>query len=265
MKRKTVAKLRGRQIFMLEWQEKLGRIANMVVRIAVWAYIVGGILTVSAFCAGIAGGYFRLLGPGPAFGLFVLGMLGGVIVSLAGLIDLARNGAKPRTAVLVMGLIPTAMLIYSAISGRQYPMINDVTTDLVYPPQFIHALTLPENEGLEMNFPAEFEEVVGSDYGDLMPLALNHGIDDVHMASLDAINGLSNWEILSTDVSSNEIVIEGTVTSEVFGFVDDFVIRLASANSGGCAVDMRSRSRMGKGDFGQNVAHIRLFFETIKL
>ncbi|MFP6582231.1 MAG: DUF1499 domain-containing protein [Candidatus Hydrogenedentota bacterium] len=237
----------------------------MATRIAVWIYILGGILTISAFCGGIAGGYFRLLGSGPAFGLFVLGMLGGVIISLAGLIDLARNGAQPRTAVLVMGLIPAAMLIYSAISGRQYPMINDVTTDLVYPPQFIHALTLPENEGLEMNFPAEFEDVIESEYGDLMPLALNHTIDDVHMATLNAVNGLSNWKTLSTDISTKEIVLEGIVTSEVFGFVDDFVIRIESANSGGCVVDMRSRSRMGKGDFGQNAAHIRLLFETIKL
>lgn len=237
----------------------------MMTKILKFGYIASGILVFLVFVGGIIGGYLRVLGPGPAFGLFALGMVGGVLLSIGGLIDLAKNGTQSRSVILLLVLIPAGSLVYGIISSRQFPAINDVTTDLVNPPTLEFAATAPENENRSMEFPATFESDIKEHYGDLEPLALARTIDEVHVNVIDAIKGIPNWEIVSTDVTSKEIIVEGTVTTEVFGFVDDFVIRLSSANSGGCVVDMRSKSRMGKSDFGQNAAHIRDLFALIRL
>jgi uncharacterized protein (DUF1499 family) len=239
--------------------------ATMLKKIGTGVYITLGVIAFGAFCAGIIGGYFRILQPGPAFGLFVIGMLTGVVVTVVGLIDLAKNGVSGRSVLLVMGIIPVVALVYGAVSGREYPMINDVSTDLVRPPALTFAASQPENESRNMAFPLENNALIQEAYGDIELLAVMESIDETHVKALSVIEGLSTWEVTSNEISQREILIEGTVTSTVFGFVDDFAIRLAKTDSGTCVVDMRSKSRLGKGDFGQNAAHIRQFMELMKL
>jgi uncharacterized protein (DUF1499 family) len=49
-------------------------------------------------------------------------------------------------------------------------------------------------------------------------------------------------------------------TSRVFGFEDDVVIRVRPAPAGsGSVIDVRSKSRDGKGDLGVNAERIRTF------
>jgi uncharacterized protein (DUF1499 family) len=48
-------------------------------------------------------------------------------------------------------------------------------------------------------------------------------------------------------------------TSTIFRFVDDVVVRVRPAAGGGSIVDVRSKSRVGRGDIGANAARIRRF------
>ena len=57
-------------------------------------------------------------------------------------------------------------------------------------------------------------------------------------------------------------VIEGQDVTGLFRFVDDFAIRISSAG-GGARIDMRSKSRVGKGDFGANADRIRKVFSSL--
>jgi len=52
--------------------------------------------------------------------------------------------------------------------------------------------------------------------------------------------------------------LEAYDVTSIFGFVDDVVVRVRPAE-GGSVVDVRSRSRDGKGDVGANAARIRAF------
>lgn len=237
----------------------------MLNRILLWAYIGTGVLSITAFTAGIGLGYLRVLGPGPAFGLFAIGMLTGLIGTLSGFIDLVKNGSGPRSLALVAALIPALALVYGAVSGREFPVINDISTDLTYPPSLNAAAELPENADRDMTFPAENKPLIQEHYADLEPLATLQSIDEVHTKAAEVIASLSDWEITSTDITPETIIVEGTVTSGVFGFVDDFSLRLKKPQGGGCVVDMRSKSRLGKGDFGQNAAHIRQLFGLMEL
>ncbi len=227
-------------------------------------YIGSGVLAFGLFAGGAGAGYTRVLGPFAAFQLFVVGMLIGLIVAVAGVVDAAKHGVSTKSIILVMGMLPTCVLGVLVVQGRDYPMINDVTTDLVFPPEFVHAKTIEANADLSMDFPLEFKEDIESSYSDLIPLAKLWSVDDTYFQAMDVVKGITNWEITANRIDGKDSYIEGTVTSKVFGFVDDFVIRIAGAGGGGCVVDMRSRSRSGKGDFGQNAEHIHLFMKQIE-
>ncbi len=68
------------------------------------------------------------------------------------------------------------------------------------------------------------------------------------------------WIIVA--VEPQEMRIEATDTSLLFGFKDDIVIRV-TGHGNGSRIDMRSLSRVGKGDFGVNAKRIRSFMEKL--
>jgi uncharacterized protein (DUF1499 family) len=56
--------------------------------------------------------------------------------------------------------------------------------------------------------------------------------------------------------------IEATDTSFFYGFKDDLVVRIAETPDG-TRVDVRSKSRVGRSDLGQNAKRIRKFFAEL--
>jgi len=58
------------------------------------------------------------------------------------------------------------------------------------------------------------------------------------------------------DASKTEGRIEAVAVSRVFRFADDIVVRIRPSADGGSRVDIRSRSRDGKGDLGVNAQRI---------
>jgi uncharacterized protein (DUF1499 family) len=63
------------------------------------------------------------------------------------------------------------------------------------------------------------------------------------------------WQILRADAAALEI--EAVATSALFRFKDDVVIRLRPEGADAVRVDVRSKSRDGKGDIGANTTRIR--------
>jgi uncharacterized protein (DUF1499 family) len=68
------------------------------------------------------------------------------------------------------------------------------------------------------------------------------------------------WELV--DAAASEGRIEATASTSYLGFKDDVVIRIETVN-GGTAVDIRSKSRMGKGDMGANAKRVRAFSKNL--
>ena len=58
--------------------------------------------------------------------------------------------------------------------------------------------------------------------------------------------------------------IEAVYTSRGFGFKDDFIVRLSSSEDELVRVDVRSKSRVGKSDLGDNAARVREFLGRMK-
>jgi uncharacterized protein (DUF1499 family) len=68
------------------------------------------------------------------------------------------------------------------------------------------------------------------------------------------------WQVTATDPQAR--TFEGTVETRLFRFRDDFVVRVRPEGQG-ARVDMRSRSRVGKGDLGANALRIRQFLQAL--
>jgi len=90
-------------------------------------------------------------------------------------------------------------------------------------------------------------------YPDLAPLVLKAPRDKVFAAAKGAIASMG-LELVEADAAQGRI--EATATSMLFGFKDDVVVRIAD-DPNGTRVDLRSKSRVGRNDFGMNAKRIR--------
>lgn len=74
-----------------------------------------------------------------------------------------------------------------------------------------------------------------------------------------------NWEVASTEPPDSEgkIHIHLIRTTTLFRFKDDIHVTLAAAPEGGAVLEATSRSRVGKGDLGQNPRNLRELIQVL--
>jgi uncharacterized protein (DUF1499 family) len=106
---------------------------------------------------------------------------------------------------------------------------------------------------------AEFAPLQKAAYPDLAPIRLEATLAESFRRAEAAIGELG-WEITRSDPSGGNL--EATKTSSIFRFVDDIAIRMRPDGSA-TIVDVRAKSRLGRGDLGANAAHIRAFQDLI--
>ncbi|MFN8644828.1 MAG: DUF1499 domain-containing protein [Candidatus Binatia bacterium] len=212
--------------------------------------------------------HFAISSPMAGFGAFLLGVLMGVLSVLVGLLGLLIGPAPSRRSTLAAMAVGLAVVIAVAAvvvsrGGTHVPRINDITTDTEAPPQFVHAATVPENAGRDLAYPgAGFADQQKAAYVDLGPVTLAMPPDEAFKQVAAAARSMPNWAITREDATAR--ALEGNDTSWLFRFKDDFVIEVRPAANGQSVVQMRSKSRDGKGDVGANAARIRAFFQRLK-
>jgi uncharacterized protein (DUF1499 family) len=189
---------------------------------------------------------------------------GGAIASLLGLLVTRAQPPKILIAALI-GIVVGAVSVYIPWSYKKtvdgLPYIHDITTDVQNPPAFVVAKTLRK----EGEHPVEYDgpEVAAQQqkaYPDLMPLTVPAGKDKVFQAAEAAVRTMK-LEVVDANAAQGRI--EATATSLLFGFKDDLVVRIVSEGAG-TKVDVRSKSRVGRSDVGQNAKRIRVFLERLK-
>jgi len=94
------------------------------------------------------------------------------------------------------------------------------------------------------------------EYPDVQPRLYLASRDRVSDAVLRAISRVPRWTLISRPGQEDFRVEAKTM---LLRFVDDVTIRVAE-QGGGTVVNVRSASRVGRGDFGQNARNIRAFF-----
>ena len=226
-----------------------------------------GILAVVLFAGAPAALQIGLLGPAIGFRAFGGSLLLGLLALILGLIGLVRTrvatgrGGRGRAVLgAALGFVVVAAILGLAAPSGDLPIINDITTDLEDPPAFRAALERTANRGRDMDYPRDFGEAQRQGYPDLAPLE----VKTTPAKTLDRIADIAKgfgWTNISRDDAAG--TLEATETSRVFRFVDDISVRVRPSGDGSI-VDVRSKSREGRGDLGANAARIRRLLEALR-
>lgn len=210
-----------------------------------------GFLGLLLCLAGPALAHFELIPPLYGLGIFVAGGLPGIVAVLWGCVAFVRRRERVAMLSLTLGLLPVLAIAIPAAGSRDYPRINDISTDLESPPELANGA----------DYPPEFIPQVRQHYSDITPLAVNADPARTVAAALELARSRDGWEV--TQVGDWEL--RGTATSSLFRFRDDITIRVRPVDGElGAMVDMRSRSRDGKGDLGVNARRIRAFLTDLQ-
>ncbi|HMV47588.1 MAG TPA: DUF1499 domain-containing protein [Blastocatellia bacterium] len=92
-------------------------------------------------------------------------------------------------------------------------------------------------------------------YADIQPQRFTQPVEKVFDAALAASQAMG-WEIRET--KREQGIIEAVATTRLFKFKDDVTVTISSEGAA-TIVNVRSKSRIGKGDLGANARRIRAF------
>ena len=79
--------------------------------------------------------------------------------------------------------------------------------------------------------------------------------DQVLTAAEQAVRALPRWQVVRVEPGNQ--ALDAEVTTPLGGFTDDVTVYLTPLGGGQTRAIIHSHSRVGKGDLGQNAAHIR--------
>lgn len=201
----------------------------------------------------------RVIPPIAGFGIFVLagasGLLVGIGFAVAGSIGRLRRRPWTRWA-LVTAAIPLAaglFFLQSVLSSPSGARFNDVTTDLADPPVFLAG---PAAGGA---YPDAFRAWHAETYPDLVAARIGAPADAV-FAKAKALIEANGWTITAEDRGKG--MIQALARTSIFLFEDDVLIRIRGGATE-AVVDLRSRSRVGRGDRGVNARRIRDYLQAL--
>lgn len=237
----------------------------MARRLAQLALLVGGIAIIAVALPGPA--YrFGLIGLAVAFRTMKYGALAGMLGVGVGLVALIAVRTKRRSdgaSRAILGLVLAGLawgIPYALLrKAESVPVIHDITTDVVNPPQFqpdIVALRAAAHAANSTVYAgASIAALQEKAYPDIRPMTFDLPAIRVFDAALSTVAALG-WKRVSADPRTG--IIEASDTTFWFGFTDDVVIRIVPVGRGS-RLDIRSESRVGESDLGKNAQRIRAF------
>lgn len=203
--------------------------------------------------------------------LLILATVLGVLAAAAAVIGLAivweRGFRGAQNAFLglfyaALALLPAAYVGYGLI---RHPALNDISTDWADPPLYgeaafqrvgrLNPITPPSSDKIELQKLA---------YPDIATQHFGIGSDQLFRSARKVVER-EGWKVLSETAPREDGDpgrIEAVARTQVFGDENDVVIRVRG-ESYGAAIDVRSSSRYGSRDLGQNARRIRNFFTAL--
>ena len=100
-----------------------------------------------------------------------------------------------------------------------------------------------------------------SPYPEIRPLDLGLPPEDAYDLALETAHRMTGWRIV--EESPDEGWLDAEAKTPLLRFVDDIRVWIEGRSGGGSRVQMRSRSRIGRGDFGANARRIQAFLQRV--
>ena len=200
---------------------------------------------------------FLCLGFGYILAVFAL------IVGIVAGVGIWQNRAQGAARVFLgccvgcgIGIIPLLLFLHA----KNFPFINDVTTNTSDPPLF-KVLGQERTSGAANPSVYPFSHFASQQYEaypDLISLKINRSLQDTFDLVVDTLRRLQ-MRIVSIEAPSEtspEGRIEAVNRTLVVGFYNDLSLRVRGTPTT-AVIDLRSSSRYGKSDFGYNAQLIR--------
>lgn len=250
---------------MLAIPEREPAPSRWATRAALFAF---GLIVAAAFL-------FRLFSlPTPvAFNLIMLAMgiavLSIVFAAVAAIIiwQTGRPGtARVLFAVCLSTVLLAIPLLYT-MWVRDYPLLNDLTTDFDSPPAFtaIAKLRGPGDNRVTYHRKRLADEQANA-YPDIKPMRIARPAEEAYALVVDAMKRLK-MEIVRDDApdaaAGTPGEIEAVDRTLMLGLYEDIAIRVAGDEESS-RVDIRSASRFGRADMGNNAEGIRELVKEIQ-
>ena len=222
--------------------------------------LIGAVTAALLLPVGALGARFGLWGFSSGFLLLAMGTGLAVVALSAGIaavIIARRRGLAGDARACALGLV-VAVLIIGAM-GVQFqraaplPPIHNISTDLQDPPRFIAVAARRGEQANPLALDAEeLAPLQAEFYPWVVPLRLAVTPADAFAKAVAVLAGLG-LEIVAQHPA--EGLVEATATTFWFGFKDDVAVRVRTDGEG-ARIDVRSVSRVGRGDLGANARRI---------
>ncbi|MGB3501974.1 MAG: DUF1499 domain-containing protein [Mesorhizobium sp.] len=202
--------------------------------------------------------------------LIVVAILALCAIALAavGISRLWRRGDKAgrnATAGILMALVALTPFMTAGVANFYFPELNDISTDLDRPPELAlgEGTRGPLANPPEMPLPSQ-AAVQSQAYPDTIGRLFEAPPEQVAAAVLAEAED-RHWVTLDAPVFGEgipELTYEFTARTLFFGFVADVAVRITGVSEASL-VDMRSASRYGTHDFGDNARRIASFLAAV--
>ena len=194
----------------------------------------------------------------------------GYIALFTAMVTLIVNGYnkhKVFTVKVITGFILGLAILTPSIINTirvpvRYPPIHDISTDTNAPPAFV--FLDDSRDGARNSLQYEGPVIAAQQHQAfpyIKPLITSLSVDKAYQQSILLAEKLG-WEIVYED--PNNLFFEATAYTPFFHFADDVIVRISN-QSNASKIDIRSVSRIGRGDRGVNAQRIKQFMTDFKL
>lgn len=188
-----------------------------------------------------------------------------ILLAFASFVVIWRQGLRGLGRALLGMFLSVVLLAYPAYLGyraTKLPMINDITTDPGNPPRF-DVLARLRPRGTNEYPGAKVAALQRAAYPDILPLQVDVPPQMTYDIAFKLV-AKRKWHVVDAlaPAPNRDGVIEAVARTPIMGFRDDVVIRVSRFGTG-TRVDLRSASRFGKSDLGDNARRIRALLDDI--
>ncbi len=234
-------------------------------RVSAFAFVLAIAAVLVAFI-GMTLARYDLVGKLPGFMSFLYMVPVAGVAALVGVIALIMNwrtgwpAAKKAVGAVLIGGGAFGAATLAMSPASQVPAIHDITTDLDSPPAFTE-LSIPEDNLRGVDTVEKWKEMHVEGYPDLDGIVVDASPADV-IAKAEQLAADRGWTIAVA--APEEGRLEAVSYASWIKFEDIVVVQAVALEEGGTRVDMRSVSRVGVSDLGENAKRIRAFLADLQ-
>lgn len=173
-----------------------------------------------------------------------------------------NKGILKSVITLLIGLgilAPSVINIFS--NSEKFPPIHDITTNIEQPPEF--EFLIESHEGRKNSLIYGGDNIAKQQrqaYPNIQPIQSELSVEGAYLHALNTAYEMQ-WKIVYQNPSL--LSFESIAQTPFFNFSDDVIVKI-TAYKKGSQIDIRSVSRIGRGDRGVNAKRILEFIKLFK-